>query len=111
MAMYNNYEQDTAINEYVSPNERKEEDEFLDAVQSTPVMRWVSDLWPRVKVERTIERSVNWLQARYEFSAAERLRDARSTNPSRIAADDLVQSVFARHGQNRQLRFRACFLV
>lgn len=37
--MYNNYEQDTAINEYVSPIERKEEDEFLDAVQTTPVMR------------------------------------------------------------------------
>lgn len=40
-ALYNNYEQDTAINEYVSPNERKEEDEFLDAVLATPVMRFV----------------------------------------------------------------------
>lgn len=39
--MYNNYEQDTAINEYVSPIERKEEDEFIDAVLSTPVMRLV----------------------------------------------------------------------
>lgn len=38
-AMYNNYEQDTAINEYVSPMERKEEDEFIDAVLTTPVMR------------------------------------------------------------------------
>lgn len=37
--MYNNYEQDTAINEYVSPNERKEEDEFIEAVLATPVMR------------------------------------------------------------------------
>lgn len=40
-AMYNNYEQDTAINEYVSPIERKEEDEFIDAVLATPVMRLV----------------------------------------------------------------------
>lgn len=40
-ALYNNYEQDAAINEYVSPNERKEEDEFLDAVLATPVMRFV----------------------------------------------------------------------
>lgn len=39
--MFNNYEQDTAINEYVSPAERKEEDEFLEAVQATPVMRLV----------------------------------------------------------------------
>lgn len=39
--MYNNYEQDTTINEYVSPNERKEEDEFLEAVLATPVMRFV----------------------------------------------------------------------
>lgn len=39
--LYNNYEQDTTINEYVSPNERKEEDEFLDAVLATPVMRFV----------------------------------------------------------------------
>ncbi|CRK90130.1 CLUMA_CG003847, isoform A [Clunio marinus] len=37
--MFNNYEQDTSINEYVSPNERKEEDEFIDAVLGTPVMR------------------------------------------------------------------------
>lgn len=37
--MYNNYEQDTSINEYVSPIERKEEDEFVDAVLATPVMR------------------------------------------------------------------------
>lgn len=42
MLLYNNYEQDTAINEYVSPNEKKEEDEFLDAVLATPVMRFVS---------------------------------------------------------------------
>lgn len=40
-ALYNNYEQDAAINEYVSPNERKEEDEFLDSVLATPVMRFV----------------------------------------------------------------------
>lgn len=39
--MYNNYEQDTAINEYVSPNEKKEEDDFIDAVLATPVMRHV----------------------------------------------------------------------
>lgn len=39
-AMFNNYEQDTAINEYVSPLERKEEDEFLEAVLATPVMRF-----------------------------------------------------------------------
>lgn len=38
-AMFNNYELDTAINEYVSPMERKEEDEFLEAVLATPVMR------------------------------------------------------------------------
>lgn len=38
--MFNNYEQDTAINEYVSPIERKEEDEFLDSVLATPVMRF-----------------------------------------------------------------------
>ena len=38
-AMYNNYEQDAAINEYVSPIEKKEEDEFVDAVLATPVMR------------------------------------------------------------------------
>jgi poly(U)-specific endoribonuclease len=38
-AFYNNYEQDTAINEYVSPIERKEEDDFIDAVLATPVMR------------------------------------------------------------------------
>ena len=40
-AMYNNYEQDTAVNEYVSPIERKEEDEFVEAVLATPVMRLV----------------------------------------------------------------------
>jgi Endoribonuclease XendoU len=38
-ALYNNYEQDTAINEYVSPIERKEEEDFLDAVLATPVVK------------------------------------------------------------------------
>lgn len=38
--LFNNYEQDTAINEYVSPLERKEEDEFIEAVLATPVMRF-----------------------------------------------------------------------
>jgi poly(U)-specific endoribonuclease len=37
--MFNNYEQDTSINEYVTPIERKEENEFIDAVLLTPVMR------------------------------------------------------------------------
>lgn len=49
--MYNNYEQDTAINEYVSPIERKEEDEFLEAVLATPVMRLVNG----IEVERAIK--------------------------------------------------------
>lgn len=39
-ALFNNYENDATINEYVSPIERKEEDEFLDAILSTPVMRY-----------------------------------------------------------------------
>ena len=38
--MYDNYEQDTSINEYVLPIERKEENDFIDAVLSTPVMRF-----------------------------------------------------------------------
>lgn len=37
--MFNNYEQDTSINEYVTPIERKEENDFIDAVLQTPVMR------------------------------------------------------------------------
>ncbi|KAL7017013.1 hypothetical protein ACKWTF_010226 [Chironomus riparius] len=37
--MFNNYEQDTSINEYVTPIERKEENDFIDAVLLTPVMR------------------------------------------------------------------------
>jgi poly(U)-specific endoribonuclease len=40
--MFNNYEQDTSINEYVTPIERKEENEFIDAVLATPVMRFYS---------------------------------------------------------------------
>lgn len=38
--MYDNYEQDTSINEYVSPIERTEENDFVDAVLTTPVMRY-----------------------------------------------------------------------
>jgi len=37
--LFNNYEHDTQVNEHVTPNERKEENEFLDAVMTTPVMR------------------------------------------------------------------------
>lgn len=38
-ALFNNYELDTLTNEYVTPLERKEENELLDAVLATPVMR------------------------------------------------------------------------
>jgi poly(U)-specific endoribonuclease len=38
-ALFNNYELDTLVNEYVTPLERKEENEFLDAILATPVMR------------------------------------------------------------------------
>jgi poly(U)-specific endoribonuclease len=38
-ALFNNYELDTLTNEYVTPIERKEENEFLDAILATPVMR------------------------------------------------------------------------
>ncbi|BFF99986.1 poly(U)-specific endoribonuclease homolog [Drosophila madeirensis] len=37
--LFNNYEHDTLVNEHVTANERKEENEFLDAVMATPVMR------------------------------------------------------------------------
>lgn len=40
--MYDNYEQDTSINEYVLPIERKEENDFIDAVLLTPVMRYLA---------------------------------------------------------------------
>lgn len=36
--LFDNYEIDTSVNEYVSPQERQEENEFLDAVLATPVM-------------------------------------------------------------------------
>ncbi|XP_060662286.1 endoribonuclease CG2145 [Drosophila nasuta] len=37
--LFNNYEQDTLVNEHVTANERREENEFLDAVMATGVMR------------------------------------------------------------------------
>lgn len=38
-ALFDNYEMDAAVNEHVSPIERKEENEFLNAVLATSVMR------------------------------------------------------------------------
>lgn len=38
-ALFDNYEADAAINEHVTPNERREENEFLNAVLDTQVMR------------------------------------------------------------------------
>lgn len=37
--LFNNYELDTLVNEHVTPIERKEENDFLDAVMATTVMR------------------------------------------------------------------------
>ncbi|XP_061400797.1 endoribonuclease CG2145 [Musca vetustissima] len=37
--LFNNYEEDTMTNEHVTPNERKEENDFLDAVMASSVMR------------------------------------------------------------------------
>lgn len=38
-ALFDNYEMDAAVNEHVSPMERKEENDFLNAVLATSVMR------------------------------------------------------------------------
>lgn len=38
-ALFDNYEMDAAVNEHVSPIERKEENEFVNAVLATSVMR------------------------------------------------------------------------
>lgn len=37
--LYNNYELDTMTNEFVTPLEKKEENDFVDAIMGTPVMR------------------------------------------------------------------------
>ncbi|XP_065363286.1 endoribonuclease CG2145 [Calliphora vicina] len=37
--LFNNYEEDTLVNEHVTPIERKEENDFVDAVMATNVMR------------------------------------------------------------------------
>lgn len=37
--LYNNYEIDTTVNEHVTPFERNEENDFLDAIMATSVMR------------------------------------------------------------------------
>ncbi|XP_055549223.1 endoribonuclease CG2145-like [Wyeomyia smithii] len=38
-ALFNNYEVDTMVNEYVTPMEKKEENDFVDALLATNVMR------------------------------------------------------------------------
>ncbi|XP_065077283.1 endoribonuclease CG2145-like [Ochlerotatus camptorhynchus] len=38
-ALFNNYEVDTMVNEYVTPMEKKEENDFVDALLATSVMR------------------------------------------------------------------------
>lgn len=38
-ALFNNYELDSAVNEYVSPIERQEENDFIDELLKTPVMK------------------------------------------------------------------------
>ncbi|XP_053697280.1 endoribonuclease CG2145-like [Sabethes cyaneus] len=38
-ALFNNYELDTMVNEYVTPMEKKEENDFVDALLATNVMR------------------------------------------------------------------------
>lgn len=38
-ALFNNYEADTMVNEHVTANERIEENEFVDSVLNTNVMR------------------------------------------------------------------------
>jgi poly(U)-specific endoribonuclease len=37
--LFNNYEIDSFVNEFVTPNEKKEENDFLDEVMKTTVMR------------------------------------------------------------------------
>ena len=38
--LYNNYEQDTMVNEFVTPLEKKEENDFVDILMTSPVIRF-----------------------------------------------------------------------
>lgn len=88
-AMYNNYEQDALINEYVSPAERKEEDDFIDAILATPVLRWNPTRLK--KDEKHIEIFfASPFQTRDELFIAEGSRDERFADPSRAVKDNLV---------------------
>lgn len=59
-ALFDNYEMNAAVNEHVSPIERKEENDFLNAILATPVMRTAmkflqdkgNSFWHRVHVQR-----------------------------------------------------------
>lgn len=37
--LYNNYELDTLVNEYVTPLEKKEENDFVDGLMTSPLIR------------------------------------------------------------------------
>lgn len=77
-ALFDNYEMDAAVNEHVSPIERKEENEFINAVLATSVMRTAMKfLQDKGKI-----RCANWEYREHsdEF-VINRCRDCRSKNP------------------------------
>jgi len=97
--LYNNYEQDTSINEYVTPNEKKEENDFVEAVLAAPVMRFeLVDCQFGHSFTIHIDR-----QTCDELSAAKGSRDGRSSHAQGAAQDGLVRNVLAWWRQDFQL--------
>lgn len=116
-ALFNNYELDSSINEYVSPIERQEENDFIDELQKTPVMRaamkflqdkgsiwhifqWISDIFKIIFFLK-----ITFYQKSH-FCLSTRCRHCRSKNAIWLAQDHLVQFILTWTRENRQFGLR-----
>lgn len=102
-ALFNNYEMDSTVNEYVSPLERQEENEFIDELLKTPVMKAAMKfLQDKGNIRLITSTKLDVLFHLFWFiSSSYRCCNSRSKNAIWLAEDHLVQFILTRTGQNR----------
>lgn len=89
-ALHNNYEKDTAVNEYVTAMERNEENDFIDSLLSSSIMRLAMQFLQQKGLPARVSCRVQKL-----IRVIPRESYPRPEKPQRSVENNMVQHVFS----------------
>lgn len=104
-ALHNNYEKDTTVNEYVTAMERNEENDFIDSLLSSPIMRLAMQFLQQKGCPPVLRILLSFIL----IHKIPRESNPRPEEPPRFVKNYMVQHVFAWSRQDWQLSVRTRF--